>query len=76
VETGAGVFEGWSGTVSIERHGRVWSGIYAVADGILSVLAEGEKKILDLTDAAIHPELLARYLLTEIVDDLIGPGEP
>lgn len=69
------MFEGWSGTVSIERDGRVWSGMYAVANGALTVLAEGQKRILSLADASVHPELLARYLLSEIIDELTNLGD-
>jgi len=49
--------------------------MYAVANGALTVLAEGQKRILSLADASVHPELLARYLLSEIIDELTNLGD-
>ncbi len=63
------MFEGTTGVVAIDHEGATHRGVYKVEDGMLHVICHCGERTCHMNDVMIHPELLARHLLREIVEE-------
>jgi hypothetical protein len=69
------VYEGTSGVVAIQLDGATHKGVYKVEDGMLHVICHCGERTCHMNDVMIHPELLARHLLREIIEEHGGDSD-
>ena len=58
-----------SGTVAIERKGKLYTGSYNIARRMITVAYGSRAKTTQLGGSADAPEALARIMLSEIVEE-------
>jgi hypothetical protein len=57
-----------AGLVSVVVGGEQHEGVFKVEDGIVKVICRFGERWCHLNDTLMHPELLARYLLLELIE--------